>query len=118
MTEKQFQDKVKGYLNQRQIYYEVIWGGGFQASGIPDILMCYKGVFVGLELKVRYNGASELQKAKVEMIRNAGGVGAIVWDSLEPIKDILTSIDLDDVDSVRSKYTTRSDSYRQENPTG
>ena len=42
------------------------------------------------------------------MIRNAGGIGAIVWDSLEPIQDILDNIDKPHL--VSHKYTERKDS--------
>lgn len=108
MTEKQYQDKVKNLLDQYPIYYEVIWGGGFQASGIPDIIAVHKGIFIGLELKVKYNKPSPVQLAKIDMIRNAGGIGAIVWDSLEPIQDILDNIDKPHL--VSHKYTERKDS--------
>ena len=108
MTEKQYQDKVKNLLDQYPIYYEVIWGGGFQASGIPDIIAVYKGIFIGVELQVKYNKPSPVQLAKIDMIRNAGGIGAIVWDSLEPIQDILDNIDQPHL--VSHKYTERKDS--------
>ena len=117
MKESGYQTKVKKLLDERGVYHEVIWGGGFQASGIPDILAVHKGVFIGLELKVGYNKPSPLQLAKVDLIRKAGGIGAIVWDNLEPVEDILDTIDRyhdennhEILDEVRYKYTTRSES--------
>lgn len=110
MSEKNFQDKVKNLLDERGAYHEVIWGGGFQASGIPDILACYNGVFLGLELKAKNGRPSPLQLAKVNMIRKAGGVGAIIWDSIESVEDILDSIDKGELDKVKDKYTKKEDS--------
>lgn len=121
MNETQYTKKVNDLLKSRGAYFEKIWGGGMQSAGIPDILVCYKGIFIGLELKVGNNKPSELQKAKVQMIRNAGGVGAIVWDNLEPIETILNTIDniqnskiqnsKVSISEVGKRYNVREDSY-------
>ena len=117
MKESTYQLNVKKLLDERGSYHEVIWGGGFQASGIPDILVCYRGIYIGLELKVGRNKPSPLQLAKIDVIRQNGGIGAITWEKLEPIIDILDTIDLaldtndlEKLDSVRCKYTERKDS--------
>lgn len=118
MKESTYQRQVLKYLRECGAYAEVISGGGFQASGIPDILACFMGVWIGLELKVGYNKPSPLQVAKIDMIRDAGGVGAVVWESMGPIEDILNMIQLDmdngtyplEVLSVTHKYNTRKDS--------
>lgn len=93
MNETQYTKKVSDLLKRRGAYFEKIWGGGMQSAGIPDILVCYKGVFIGMELKVGNNKPSELQKVKVDFIRKAGGVGAILWDNLEPVNFILDVVD-------------------------
>lgn len=122
MKESVYQKKVLALLRERGAYAEVISGGGFQASGIPDILACYKGIWLGLELKVGYNKPSPLQVAKIDLIRQAGGVGAVVWERLGPIEDILDCIDwftsslldrgeLDhEFNKTRYKYNIRKDS--------
>lgn len=114
MNESVYQKKIKKILDERGVYHEVIWGGGFQASGIPDILGVYKGVFLGLELKVKSNKPSPLQKAKVNLIRRSGGIGAILWDRVEPLEQILDSIDkfwLDGTPFEVDRYTIKEDSY-------
>ena len=111
MKESVYQRKVLALLRKRGAYAEVISASAFQAAGIPDVLACYKGIWLGLELKVKYNKPSPLQVTKIEMIREAGGVGAILWDNLEPLEYILDSIDLGDVENVRTRYTVRGDSY-------
>lgn len=84
--------KIKKYLIKNGAYCENIWGGGFQAAGIPDIIACYKGVFLGIEVKLSYNHASPIQKAKIKLINNAGGK-AIVAYGLDDVKELLEQID-------------------------
>ena len=47
--------------------------------GIPDMVGCLNGYFVGLELKRKGGGrTSELQKWCLHRIRMAGGIGLVV----------------------------------------
>lgn len=95
MKESAYQTKVLKYLKERGGYYENIWGGGFQASGIPDIIGCYRGVFVGFELKVGKNKPSKIQEIKVRKINESGGKAIIAYDTLEPIIELLDQIDME-----------------------
>lgn len=51
MLEKEFQKQVIEFLKQHDIYYIKVWGGGYQRSGIPDLIICLKGKFMAIELK-------------------------------------------------------------------
>lgn len=51
MLEKDFQKQVIEFLKRHNIYYIKIWGGGYQRSGIPDLIICLKGRFIAIELK-------------------------------------------------------------------
>ena len=45
-AEKQFENKVKKYLAERNDWYLKYWGGGgFTKSGVPDLIVCDKGLF-------------------------------------------------------------------------
>lgn len=113
-SETNYQKKIKQLLDERGCYHEVIWGGGFQASGIPDILGVYRGIYLGLELKVGNNKPSPLQLAKVKLIRRSGGIGAILWDNIEPLEQILDSIDEfwnEGTEFRTDRYTIKGDSY-------
>lgn len=59
-------------------------------SGCPDLLVCYKSIFVGIEVKApgKIYNLTELQKAQLEKIKEAGG-NAYVVDSLESVKEIV-----------------------------
>lgn len=84
--------KIKKYLIKNGAYCENIWGGGFQAAGIPDIIACYKGVFLGIEVKLDYNKPSEIQKAKLKLINNAGGIGIVAY-SIDDVAEVLKEVD-------------------------
>lgn len=51
MLEKDFQKQVIEFLKQHNVYHVKIWGGGYQRSGIPDLIICLKGKFIAIELK-------------------------------------------------------------------
>ena len=92
--EKRFEEKVKKLLRERGAWLLKTWGGGFQRSGIPDLLICYKGRFIGIELKAEKGKVSELQDRELRLIRNAGGMGFVVRPShYEDLIQILDSID-------------------------
>lgn len=64
-------------------------------AGVPDILCCYKGRFVALEVKrdiyAKMNETSELQQRTIKQIIAAGGVAGVVTCVTE-VKDILDEI--------------------------
>lgn len=93
MKESVLVTKILELIRERGGYAENIWGGGFQSAGIPDILACYRGVFLGIEVKVGKNKPSELQKAKVKLINDAGGLAFVTWDNLEQVTVALDYID-------------------------
>lgn len=92
MDEGQLTRKIKEHLISRGAYAEVIWGGGFQASGIPDILASYKGRFLGLEVKLEYNKPSRIQEVKIELINRSGGIARVVR-SIEDVEEVLREVD-------------------------
>lgn len=63
-------------------------------SGVPDIIACYKGKFLGLEVKAPdlVHTATELQLHNIESINNANGIGAIVT-SVDEAENILAKVD-------------------------
>lgn len=93
MKESVLVTKIIDLIRERGGYAENIWGGGFQSAGIPDILACYKGVFLGIEVKVGKNKPSALQTAKVNLINQAGGLAFVTWDNLEQVIAALDYID-------------------------
>ena len=107
--EKQFEKKVEKYLNSIGVYqagfpsdkmeakqigwFTKIWGGGYQKSGIPDLLLCVNGIFISVELKAPNGRASELQKMNTARINQSGGIGIILKpDGFETFKEVMKGV--------------------------
>lgn len=69
-----------------------VQGGGAQLKGVPDIIGCYRGFFVGFEVKRPVVGqVSEIQKHRIEQIRAAGGHAFVVY-GLDDVKKALEGL--------------------------
>lgn len=64
----------------------------FQEVGIPDLLCCYRGRFVGLEVKQPGNSPSPVQMVVLQEIVSAGGIASVV-STLGQVDDLLAQID-------------------------
>lgn len=79
MKESKFQSECIKLLRRKGAYVENISGGSiYQASGISDLVGCYKGVYLGLELKTGNYTPTELQKSKLNNVIKAGGIGQVI----------------------------------------
>lgn len=91
MTEKQFENKIKDFLKSLpKTWFFKYWAGPMSKAGIPDIIACVAGTFVGIEVKAPNGKPSELQKRNIRLIRECGGVAYILYpkDFLQFKKDI------------------------------
>ena len=69
--------------------------GGFGRSGIPDIVCCYKGKFIGIECKARGNKPTALQQSNLEEIVNNGGIAIVIDETrVFNLKQIIEEIGL------------------------
>ena len=63
--------------------------GQYGRRGIPDILACVHGVFVGVECKANATRKpTKLQQRQLEGLQAAGGVAGYVWDA-DSIEEML-----------------------------
>jgi hypothetical protein len=88
--EKQLTDKIIKALRSEGAFVQKIHGGTFQARGLPDVILCYRSHFIGLEVKVpgKEKTVSLLQRKKLWDIYNAGGVGYMVTSVEEALSVI------------------------------
>jgi len=63
-------------------------GSPYSTAGLPDIICCINGMFVAFEVKTEDGVATDLQKATLSRIRNAGGTAHVVR-SLDEVKNVL-----------------------------
>ena len=61
-------------------------------SGIPDILCCIDGRFIGIEVKrpEKRDNASPLQLKHIDWIIDAGGLAGVAWD-IKSLEEILNA---------------------------
>lgn len=68
-----------------------IHGGPYQDPGTPDLLVCYLGVFLAIEVKTPRGVASDEQLAVQDAIIDAGG-RAIITHSVSDVAAVMDSI--------------------------
>ena len=76
--EKKVKTKVTKILKELGAYYCMPATGGYGASGVPDIIACYKGRFIGIECKANGNKPTALQQKHLREISIAGGVSLVI----------------------------------------
>jgi len=76
--EKKIKQKVCAKLKELGAYYFYASTGGYGASGVPDIVACYKGKFIGIECKANGNKATALQQKHLREISMQQGVSLII----------------------------------------
>ena len=91
MKEKTIENKIKTYLKTIDgLYFFKEHGGLYGTAGVPDIICCYKGLFIAFEVKAESGKATSLQDATIKRIRKAGGIAEVVR-SVEEVKRIIES---------------------------
>jgi hypothetical protein len=88
--EKKVKDKVKKILAEFGAYYFMPATGGYGKSGVPDIVACIKGRFIGIECKANGGKPTALQEKNLIDIMNVGGISIIVNETgIEDLKRVL-----------------------------
>lgn len=93
MKESQFSKQVVKYLKEKGALVNVNTANMFDRVGRSDVECCYKGYWISLELKVGDYTADPLQISYLQKIREAGGFGLILRDTLQELMVLLSCID-------------------------
>ena len=94
--ESKVKDKVKKILKEYGAYYAMPVASGYGHAGIPDILACYKGRFLGIECKANGGKCTALQLSNLEQIERAGGMAYVIDENnLGVLETVLKSIDME-----------------------
>ena len=81
VEENKITNKVKKYLDSIGAWHVKFHASMFTKQGVPDVLACYKGKFIGIELKTNKGIVSELQKYQGREIQKSGGKWFVVKPS-------------------------------------
>jgi Holliday junction resolvase len=86
--EAKVKKQVKSILDELECYYFFPATGGFGRSGVPDIVACVEGKFVGIECKANGNKPTLLQERNLEQIKSCGGSSIVVnEDNVDNLKE-------------------------------
>lgn len=92
MKEQDIQKKIKDWLEKQGAYVVKVISAS--KAGIPDLLVCYKGKFIGIEVKTpkTKTNVSDLQNNNIRLIHKANGYAIVAWD-LECVQKFIRKID-------------------------
>ena len=94
MLERDIVAAVKRYLASLggDVFFWKEHGSTYGTNGVPDIICCYKGRFLGLEAKLPGGRLTELQKRALEKINRAGGIARRV-ECVEDVRSVIEQVD-------------------------
>ena len=100
MLERDIVTAIRKYLASlgSDVFFWKEHGSVYGTNGVPDIICCYKGRFLGLECKLPGGRLTELQKRAIEQINRAGGVACRV-ESVEDVKRVIERVELERSDT-------------------
>jgi Holliday junction resolvase len=91
--EKKVKMKVVEILKGFGVYYFYASTGGYGASGVPDIICCYKSRFIGIECKAGKGKTTALQEKNIAQIIAQGGLAIVVnEDNIEDVRTLLSHL--------------------------
>lgn len=97
MREKDFEKQVKKFLADNKCWLLKTWSNGIQREGVPDLLVCCNGYFLGIELKAESGVPSPLQLWNINEIRKAGGMAFVLYpDKFYVLKDLINCLKNDE----------------------
>lgn len=81
---------VKKLLDELGIYHFSPVQNGMGRAGIPDIIGCFRGRFLGIECKAGKGKTTALQDLELEKIRQAKGFAYVVNETnIQDLKELL-----------------------------
>ena len=91
--EKKVKNQVVRLLKEYGAYYFFPATYGMGRSGIPDVVCCLRGYFIGIECKAGKNKPPPLQQKELADIIKAGGVSCVInEDNMAELESILTTV--------------------------
>lgn len=92
-AEKNFENRIKKYIEKNNGWYVKFFANAYTKSGIPDILCCLNGRFLGIEVKQESGKPSELQEFHLQEINKIKGLGILAYPSgFDELKEIIDMV--------------------------
>lgn len=84
--------KKEARARGHELFIFKVHGHDQQMAGVPDLLACYRGMFIGLEVKMPGNEPSKIQMYRLGQIARSGGVVEVPYSVSEAL-DVLNEVD-------------------------
>ena len=90
--EAKVKKKIKETLDSMGAYFLQPIGTGFGSNGAPDIVACYKGMFIGIEAKAGKGKTTALQDFNLKRIEGMGGLALVINEiNVSQLKELIES---------------------------
>lgn len=91
--EKKVKDKVKRVLAEHGAYHFMPATHGYGSSGVPDIVACLHGKFIGIECKANGGKPTALQMKNLRELSQAGGIAILIDErGIDQLGYLLTGV--------------------------
>jgi hypothetical protein len=98
--EAKVKKRIKEELHNMGAYFLQPIGTGFGSNGAPDIVVCYKGFFIGVEAKAGKGKTTALQEFNLTRIKAMGGLALVINETnVSQLRELIESW----VDTVKIK---------------
>ena len=94
MAESIFKRKAVAFLKSRGAWVFKVHGDGYSRNGVQDLICCYLGRFLAVELKVDGRDAEPLQSYEASQVKKSRGI-SIVARTILDIEKALMKIEAD-----------------------
>lgn len=95
-------DLVRAIVRELEKSFDKLWilkthGNGYQRVGVPDLLICYRGQLIALEVKHRkpgeslermYSRVSPNQQKEIQDLQHAGARARVIYTVEEAIAEL------------------------------
>lgn len=83
---------IRAYLEGLGAFTFKVHGGPQMMAGLPDIICCYKGRYIGIEVKQPGQKPTARQEFVHSLIQRSGGV-VIVATCVERVQEVIDSLE-------------------------
>ena len=88
LLERDLKNKVIQFIKKNHPHIWIYKTADRWTAGIPDLLLCDRGVLCAIELKAGKNRPTRIQRYVLKRIRFAGGRTSVCW-SVDDVKNFL-----------------------------
>lgn len=82
--------RLKKHLDEMGIYHFSPFQAGMGRAGVPDVIGCYRGLFVAFECKAGKGKTTALQEREINAIRTAKGLAFVInEENVDNIQELL-----------------------------